>query len=104
MRRYMLASTESRNDVDLREYSNIIIEAVHDVIKTARVEVSQGYYLVSPTPNQSEAVRIGRQICQSKLRKHCVMIPKLFTSEEIEEVTDDGENGKTSEHPNGGHH
>ena len=104
MRRYMLASTEARSDVDLRDYADIIIDAVHTVMPNASVEVSEDCYLVDLTPSQGEAVRIGRQICQSKLRQHCVMIPKLFTSEEIKEVTDDGENIETSEHPDGGHH
>ena len=102
MRRYSLASTDARNFVDLRDYTDIIIEAVHSIMPKASVEVEKDSYLVDPTPNQSEAVRIGRQICQSELRKHCVMIPKLFFSEEIEEeVANDGENGK---HPDGGHH
>ena len=104
MRRYMLASTKAREGVDLQDHSDIITEAVRSIMPNARVEVLKDSYLVDPTPNQSEAVRIGRLICQSKLKKHCVMIPKLFTSEEVEEATDDGENGKTNEHPNGGHH
>ena len=102
MRRYSLASTDARNFVDLRDYTEIITEAVTAVMPNASVQVLEDHYLVSPTPNQGQAVRIGRQICQSELRKHCVMIPKLFISEEIEEeVADDGENGK---HPDGGHH
>lgn len=103
MRRYMLASTEARGYVDLRDHTDIIIDAVHDVMPNASVEVSRDNYLVDPTPSQGDAIRIGRQICQSDLRKHCVMIPKLFTSEEVE-VIDDGENGEASEHSNGGHH
>ena len=104
MRRYMLASTEARGYVDLRDHTDIITDAIHSIMSKANVEVSEDSYLVSPTPNQSEAVRIGRLICQSELRKHCVMIPKLFTSEEIEEVNDNGEDGETGEYPNGGHH
>ena len=101
MRRYMLVSTEARAFVDLRDHSETIIDAVHSIMPKASVEVLADSYLVSPTPNQSEAVRIGRLICQSELRKHCIMIPKLFTSEEVKEATDDGE---ADEHPNGGHH
>ena len=103
MRRYMLVSAEARSNVDLRDYADTITDAVRSIMPRASVEVLTDSYLVSPTPNQSEAVRIGRLICQSELRKHCVMIPKLFTSEEVE-VIDDGENGEASEHSNGGHH
>ena len=101
MRRYILVSAEARSNVDLQHYADTITDAVRSIMPRASVEVLMDSYLVSPTPNQSQAVRIGRLICQSELRKHCVMIPKLFTSEEIEEVHDDGE---TDKHPNGGHH
>ena len=104
MRRYSLASAEARNDVDLRDHTNVIVEAVHAIMPNASVNVSENSYLVDPTPSRSDAVKIGRLICKSDLRKHCIMIPKLFTSEEMEEVTDNGENGKPNKNPDGGHH
>lgn len=101
MRKYTLASANARQSVDLRDYESIIVEAVHAVIPCARVQVDRDCYYVSPTPTQSEAVKIGRQICQSKLKHYCVQIPKLFSSIEVKEVSFHGID--TKEHA-GGHH
>ena len=98
MRKYTLASQSARKSVDLRNYTDIITDAVHSVIPTATVRVEQDCYYVSPTLTQSQAVRVGRIICQSQLKKHCVMIPKLFSSIEI-----GGKNSGTKKHI-GGHH
>ena len=100
MKRYELASVSARQDVDLRDYAEIIQGAVHNVIPKAWVKVEQDCYFVSPTPTQGEAIKIGRQICQSQLKVHCVQIPKLFTSIELEEE----EHGTTRKKPVGGHH
>ena len=85
MRRYSLVSSTARSDVDLRDYAEVITEAVHSVMPKAKVRVLQDCYYVSPSPDQSQAVKIGRIICQSKLRKYCVMVPKLFISYEMQE-------------------
>lgn len=87
MRKYRLASGKARMTVDLRDYTATIEEAVHDAISTAVVEVYETYYTVSPAPTKSQAIKIGRRICQSALAQHCVMIPKLFTSIEITDKT-----------------
>lgn len=96
MRQYYLASNEDRTSVDLRDYRSIIEEAVIQIMPNAIVEVFDKYYTVSPTPSQSCAIRIGRQICKSdRLNKYCVHIPKLFCSTEITEKgeqTDDKDN------------
>lgn len=83
MRKYTLASQSARKSVDLRNYTDIITDAVHSVMPTATVRVEQNCYYVSPTPSQGDAVRIGRLICQSQLKQHCILIPKLFSSIEI---------------------
>ena len=98
MRKYTLASHSAKNSVDLRDYEAIITDAVHNVIPTATVRVEKDYYTVDPAPSQGDAVRIGRLICQSQLKQHCVMIPKLFSSIEI-----GGQNNGTKKHT-GGHH
>ena len=103
MRKYTLASTGARSRVDLRDYADTITEAVHKIIPSAMVEVQQDCYYVSPTPSQGEAVRIGRQICKSGLNKHCVQIPKLFSSIEINEKEAD-ENEPIPKQRHGGHH
>ena len=50
MRKYMLASKGAKDDVDLREYQQIIQDAVHEVLPHATVQVEATYYTVSPTP------------------------------------------------------
>lgn len=86
MRKYTLASVEDRAQVDLRNYEAVIAEAVHAVLPNAAVTVERNCYYVTPTPSQGEAIRIGRQICQSDLKHYCVQIPKLFSSIELKEV------------------
>lgn len=99
MRKYTLASMD-RDDVDLRTYKTEIVNAVHDVMPTARVRVDKDCYYVSPTPDRGSAIRIGRKICESDLKHYCVKVPKLFTSVEI-----GGQNGaqKPQETYSGGH-
>ena len=93
MRKYTLASHSAKSSVDLRDYETTITEAVHSVIPTATVRVEKDCYTVDPAPSQGDAVRIGRLICQSQLKQHCVMIPKLFSSIEI-----GGKNNGTKKH------
>ena len=89
MRKYTLASAEARHNTDLRRYSHIIENAVLTVMPKATVKVEQDCYYVSPTPSQSNAIRIGRMICQSDLKVCCIQIPKLFSSVEIKEAKND---------------
>ena len=85
MRRYYLASSEDRDDVDLRKYEKIIEDAVLGYMPTARVEVHEHWYTVDPTPDKGNAIRIGRVLSDKDvLGKYCVKIPKLFCSEEVE--------------------
>ena len=85
MRRYYLASSDDRETVDLRDYKETIETAVHKYMPQARVEVSERYYTVDPTPDRGDAIRIGRILSDKDiLGKYCVKIPKLFCSEEME--------------------
>lgn len=103
MRKYTLASPDARVAVDLREHSDVIVAAVMDVMDDEDVEVvvRKDCYYVSPTPDRGDAIRIGRLICKSALGKHCVQIPKLFSSIEVEEEPNDE---TEQQKPNGGHH
>lgn len=83
MRKYTLASSTARANTDLRDYADIIEEAVHEVMPKADVRVEKDCYFVSPTPSQGAAIRIGRQICKSALSGYCIHIPKLFSSIEV---------------------
>jgi len=102
MRKYYLASSEDRRDVDLRLYRKEITEAVRKHMPGAQVEVTEHYYTVQPTPDRGTAIRIGRLLStQDVLGKYCVKIPKLFCSEEVERGKED-ENG-TEKKCAGGH-
>ncbi len=85
MRKYYLASSGDRGDVDLRIYQKEIMEAVRKYMPGAQVEVTERYYTVHPTPDRGTAIRIGRMLSDKDvLGKYCVKIPKLFCSEEVE--------------------
>lgn len=106
MRRYALASPEHKQNVDLRNYEDVIIEAVMATMKDVEgvsVVVHERYYEVSPSPGRGSAIAIGRAICKSGLGKCCVQIPKLFSSVEIS----DGKEEKNEERKTdrvGGHY
>ena len=81
-----MASLEHRQDVDLRDYEDVIVSAVMDAMKDVddvSVEIGSNYYSVSPSPGRGAAIAIGRAICKSGLGKGCVQIPKLFSSVEV---------------------
>lgn len=82
MRKYTLASAD-RADVDLRVYQAEIMDAIHSVMPTATVRVDKDCYIVDPTPDRGDVIRIGRKICESDLKHYCIRIPKLFYSVEI---------------------
>ena len=102
MRRYYLASVEKRGTVDLREYEDKIMEAVKQIIPSATVVVEKDCYSVHPTPERGNAIRIGRLLSnRNVLGQHCIQIPKLFCSEEVEngkEVEDGTEKKRIGGH------
>lgn len=100
MRKYTLTSSIARTSVDLTAYTDVIVEAVHEVMPGASVIVEKDCYYVSPDPSKGDAIRIGRSICKSALAQHCVQIPKLFSSIQIKEVTYEENERKL----HGGHH
>lgn len=86
MRRYALASPEHKQNVDLRDYEDVIVAAVMAAMKDVEgvsVMVYERYYEISPSPGRGTAIAIGRAICKSGLGKCCVQIPKLFSSVEV---------------------
>lgn len=86
MRKYTLASPESRSTVDLRDYRAIIESAVQEIMPAAKVIVETDCYYVSPAPKRGDAVKIGRAICKSDLNRHCIKLSKLFTGIPVKEV------------------
>ena len=101
MRKYTLANGQKRALVDLRDYEDVIISAVLEFAPNAIVTVCKDYYTVDRQLTQSQAVRIGRRICESDLSQHCVKLSKLFNSTLVKEGTD--ENRKKQKQI-GGHH
>lgn len=104
MRKYMLASASERKDVDLRDYENIITGAVYEFMPEAKVKVESDCYYVDPTPDKGTAVKIGRKICQSKLKESCITIYKLFSSIEMEGGTQNGTKKSRESKHIGGHY
>ena len=98
MRKYSLANGFMRGVVDLRDYSDVITAAVQEFAPGSTVVVCKDYYTVLEPLTQSQAVKIGRRICESDLSKCCIKLSKLFSSKEV-----------TNEEPKqskrlGGHH
>ena len=105
MRRYYLASPDAKQKVDLRDYEDVIVEAVMEVMKDVEgvsVVVREQYYEVSPSPKRNFAVAIGRKICKSGLSQYCVQIPKLFLSKEEKPSEEEKKDGKKTDRM-GGH-
>ena len=98
-----MASPTAKTAVDLRDYTNVIVDAVHAVMPSAVVTVEKDCYTVDPTPTQGSAIKIGRQICQSALKTHCIQIPKLFCSVEVEPKTKEEKESGTKPQYIGGH-
>lgn len=101
MRRYYLASAENRGIVDLREYQDEIVEAVHQIMPQAQVEVKKDFYEISPSPSKGCAIKIGKLLSSKDvLGGYCIKISKLFCSEEVEseECIDGTEKKRTGGH------
>ena len=89
MRKYSLADGTKRSVVDLRDYEDIIKAAIEAFAPGIAVEVHQDYYAVFGQLSQSQAIRIGRRICESDLSQHCIKLSKLFNSKLIKENAND---------------
>lgn len=94
MRKYSLADISKRSQVDLRNYKDIIVAAVQEFAPGSTVTVAKDHYTVKEQLTHSQAVRIGRKICESELGRYCISIKlsKLFNSTIIQEVKDDNRN------------
>ncbi|MBE6946935.1 MAG: hypothetical protein E7454_01605 [Ruminococcaceae bacterium] len=103
MRKYVLADISKRSLVDLRDYKDIITKAVEDAAPGSTVIVTKDYYSVKEPLTHSQAVRIGRKICESELGRYCISVKlsKLFNSTIIKEESD-GNSDKQKQ--TGGHH
>ena len=103
MRKYTLANIEQRSQVDLRNYKDIIVAAVQEFAPGSTVAVAKDHYTVNEPLTHSQAVRIGRRICESELGHYCIgiQLSKLFNSTIIQEAKDENRNKQKQ---TGGHH
>lgn len=101
VRKYTLANGSKRSTVDLRDYEDVIKSAVEEFAPGTTVTVCKDYYLVNEQLSQSQAVKIGRKICESDLKYHCVKLSKLFNSKLVKENANDS---RKEQKQNGGHH
>ena len=103
MRKYVLADNSKRGQVNLCDYKDIIVAAVQEFAPGSTVTVEKDYYMVKEPLTHSQAVRIGRRICESKLGNYCISLKltKLFNSTIIQEVTD---GNRKKQKQTGGHH
>lgn len=101
MRKYMLADGSKRGIVDLRDFTDVITAAVQEYAPGSTVAVFKDYYLVNEQLSQSQAVKIGRKICESDLKYHCVKLSKLFNSKLVKENANDS---RKEQQQNGGHY
>lgn len=101
MRKYTLADGHKRCSVDLRDYKDVIVKAVQEFAPGTTVVVSKNHYTVQEPLSHSQAVKIGRKICESDLSQHCIKLSKLFNSTLVKESTDDN---RHKQKQTGGHH
>ena len=98
MRKYMLADGKKRDQVDLRDYEEVIKAAVQEFAPGTTVTVCKDHYIVNQQLSQSQAVKIGRRICESDLSRHCIKLSKLFNSKEV------SNGNRNKQKQNGGHY
>jgi hypothetical protein len=89
MRKYSLADGSKRAIVDLRDYEDVIKMAIQEFAPGTTVDVYKDYYTINTALTQSQAVKIGRKICESDLKYHCVKLSKLFNSKLVKEQSND---------------
>lgn len=86
MRKYYLASSKYRNSVNLRDYKQVITDAVHSEMPDTKLTIHADYYTLDEQPTRGQAIRIGRKIAGSSLGKYCMIRPILFVGKNIEDV------------------
>ena len=88
MTKYVLTSTDARESINLREYGQIIADAVFDVVEDDEplVMTSKDYYCVEmDVPmTEIERIQIDDILCASELGKYRVDGQMLFTATEEE--------------------
>ena len=96
-RKYRLADSTNRKDVDLTKYEEQIMEAIHKERPDVKVTVNQDSYTLDRELKRGEAIRIGRALAKTELGKFCANRYVLFFGQTVEEGEENhGGNGKKS--------
>ena len=94
-RRYQLADTNNRNDVDLTEYADLIESVIQKECPDVKVSIEEKSYTVNKALTRGEAIRIGRALAKTELGKYCANRYVLFFGQTIEKGEENhGGNGK----------
>lgn len=84
MTKYVLTSTDARESINLREYGQIIADAVFDVVEDDEplVMTAKDHYCVEMDApmTESERLQIDEILCASELGKYRVDGQMLFTA------------------------
>ena len=84
MRVYKLAAPYHRSYVDLRDFKDIIKQAVHQEVPNAKVVVKEDCYEIDRDISKGDAIRIGRTLASSELGKYCLQRATLFIGHTVE--------------------
>ena len=86
MRVYKLAAPYHRSYVDLRDFKDIIKQAVHQEVPDAKVVVKEDCYEIDRDISKGNAIRIGRTLASGELGKYCLQRATLFIGHTVEKI------------------
>ena len=78
MRVYKLAAPYHRSYVDLRDFKDIIEQAVHKEVPDAKVVVKEECYEIDKDISKGDAIRIGRTLASGELGQYCLQRANLL--------------------------
>ena len=84
MRVYKLAAPYHRSYVDLRDFKDIIEQAVHKEVPNAKVVVKEDCYEIDKDISKGDAIRIGRTLASGELGQYCLQRATLFIGHTVE--------------------
>lgn len=85
MRKYCFADKDYKHTIDLKDYADVIVEAVHEICPDIEVIVeSDGYILPKDVPHGIK-VKIGMALAKTELAQYCLNRPVLFRGKTMNE-------------------
>lgn len=83
MRIYRLANVQKRQEIDLRDYEEIIISIITEIVPDADVVVGVTDYTIMTDITKGQAIKIGRALAHSSLGTFSISRPILFVGEQL---------------------